>query len=504
MTVKPWLTGEIFDGHFEVGHLIARGGMAEVYHGIDLWSNNPVAIKVLSPQLSADPSQQQKFFREERSLRQISHEHVVGVLGSGTEKIRGLDLMFLVLDYVHGSTLQQLLTVRPVLSVQETLDIVLPVVEGLSEVHAHRLIHRDIKPSNILLSSEERSIKLTDFGLTRRQDQSWTGELMGTPAYVAPEIVDPQASVGPGVDIFAMGIVMFRMLCGRLPFSGSGDDQQIIYHNVNTEIPSIARFAPGVDSDLVGVIKWCTRKQTSARPADATELFEVLLDIRRRISPAELAYRADDLATNHRSMWDDVEEIAEKSGANEALRRGSISAFAVADDVIHDELLEAQDYEPVQISGVGPEPEHLEDFESDVEDFESETDRTMLDSDLTATKEPLATDTSANASAPAQPIFEPISASYRGSHGSQRAENRNEASTPTDDERDVASYDPRQPARTWVSAPTPVALILTFLLLLVGIVAAGFAGWELAQAVLRSGWFAAYLNFVERIRGLFS
>lgn len=498
MTVKPWLTGEIFDGHFEVGHLIARGGMAEVYHGIDLWSNNPVAIKVLSPQLAADPSQQQKFFREERSLRQISHEHVVSVLGSGTEKICGLDLMFLVLDYVHGCTLQQLLTVRPVLSVQETLDIVLPVVEGLSEVHAHRLIHRDIKPSNILLSSEERSIKLTDFGLTRRQDQSWTGELMGTPAYVAPEIVDPQASVGPGVDIFAMGIVMFRMLCGRLPFSGSGDDQRIIYHNVNTEIPSIARFAPGVDSDLVGVIKWCTRKQTSARPADATELFEVLLDIRRKLSPAELAYRADDLVANHRPMWDDVEEIAEKSGANEVLRRGSISAFAVADDVMDDELLEAQDYEPVQISGVGPEPKHLKDFESEFEYFESETDRTMLDGDLTATAKSLAS------SAPAQPVFEPISASYRGSHGSQRAENMDEPSSSTNDERDIASYDPRQPAHAWVSAPTPVALVLTFLLLLVGVVTAGFVGWELAQAVLRSGWFATYLDFVERIRGFFS
>lgn len=113
----PWLTGTVFAGRYEVGQLIARGGMAEVYHAVDLWSNNPVAVKVLLPHLSSDTAQRQKFFREGNALGKIHHEHVVGVVQDGTQQVHGQDIMFLVLEYVHGCTLAQLLTLRPVLSV---------------------------------------------------------------------------------------------------------------------------------------------------------------------------------------------------------------------------------------------------------------------------------------------------------------------------------------------------------------------------------------------------
>ena len=116
-SAAPWLTGVIFKGHFEVGHLIARGGMAEVYHAVDLWSDNPVALKVLLPHLSTDPAQQQKFFREGSALKKIQHENVVGVIDEGTEVVHGQQVMFLVLEYVHGCTLAQLTQLRPVLSV---------------------------------------------------------------------------------------------------------------------------------------------------------------------------------------------------------------------------------------------------------------------------------------------------------------------------------------------------------------------------------------------------
>lgn len=490
---QPWLTGEIFDGHYEVGHLIARGGMAEVYHGVDLWSNNPVAIKVLSPQLSADPSQQQKFFREERSLRQISHEHVVGVLGSGTQTVHGLKLMFIVLDYVHGCTLQQLLTTRPVLSVGETLDIIVPVAEGLSEVHAHRFIHRDIKPSNILLSSLERSIKLTDFGLTRRTDQSWTGELMGTPAYVAPEIVDPKASVGPGVDIFALGIVMFRMLAGRLPFTGLSDDQQIIYHNINTEIPSLAQFAPGIDSDIVGVVKWCTRKQASARPADGSELFEVLQSIRERLTQDELAYRAQSSAPQETQMWDDVEYIAERTGATNVLQRTSISGFKTLENDHDDsswnetdsDFLETEYYEPQKISGVGPQPaphtSYLEEF------IENETGATFID-ERGSTR------------------YEPISASYRHESSSSAQEHSLPRTSqceqvPPASEDFPTKGDPRKAPELWQPAPALPTVVLIFIGILLAFVVAGFVGWQIAQSTVQSGWFASWVSFVDSFSG---
>lgn len=459
----PWLTGEIFAGHFEVGRLIARGGMAEVYHGVDLWSNNPVAIKVLFPHLATDPSQQQKFFREERSLRQISHDHVVGVIDSGTQQIRGYEMMFIVLDYVHGCTLQQLLAVRPVLSVGETLEIMIPVVEGLSEVHAHRLIHRDMKPANVLLSSAEQSVKLTDFGLTRRTDQTWTGELMGTPAYVAPEIIDPQASVGPGADIFAVGIMLFRMLTGRLPFPGMGDDQQVIYHNVNTEIPSVAQFAPGVTPDLAGVIKWCTRKQSSARPADATELFEVLQDISAQLTDTELAYRADVSSPPTETLWESVETVADRTGATKILQQTPISGFACPEEILEDSELEAshldaaEQYLPTPIAGVGPEP---------------------------APKK--------------NPNFEPISAEYRpkpaGSVASGQDYGQDDAAAAGAHLQEAEAADPRRPAVRWREAPSPVALILTAIILLLGFVGAGFVGWQLANSLLGSAWFEAWTS----------
>lgn len=498
----PWLTGEIFDGHYTVNQLIARGGMAEVYHGVDLWSNNPVAIKVLSPQFSGDPSQQQKFFREERSLRQINHEHVVGVIGSGTQKIHAMDVMYIVLDYVHGCTLQQLLTRRTVLSVEETLEIILPAVEGLSEVHAHRLIHRDIKPSNILISATEHSIKLTDFGLTRRLDQHWTGELMGTPAYVAPEIVDPQAQVGPAVDIFAVGVVMFRMLTGRLPFTGMGDDQQIIYHNVNTEFPSVAQFAPGIDSDLQGVIRWCTRKQASSRPVDGTELFEVLKNIRAQLSTEELQYRAPLDNPPHTTLWEDVTLIAESTGATRVLERTPMSGFADSEALLDeeelDELYRVQEYEPHIISGVGPDlPDEIGRTEDPTKSYDA---RIFSDFPSSHHQEDMNTATSAAQ----QPAFEPISAEYRGSRISEdfiesQPEPSQNQSWQKHASKPAKPRSPRVATEQWQSPPTLIAIVITFLLLLFAIVAAGFIGWELAHLVLVSQWFASYQGLLDSL-----
>ena len=125
------------------------------------------------------------------------------MLSSGTEYLQGQRIMYIALEYVYGCTLSQLLRSRQALSMGEGLEILLPVVEGLSEVHAHRYVHLDMKPGNILLDTQRR-IKLADFGLTRRNDQYDSGVLMGTPAYVAPEILDPQGRVGAPADIFAL------------------------------------------------------------------------------------------------------------------------------------------------------------------------------------------------------------------------------------------------------------------------------------------------------------
>ena len=331
---SQWLSGAIIEGHYQVGSLIGRGGMSEVYYALDLWSNNPVALKVLSPTLAKDAANRQKFHREERSMRQVGGGgHTVGVISSGTEYFSGEMVMYIVLEYVHGCTLSQLLRVRNALSLGEALDILIPVVEALSEVHANRYLHGDIKPGNILLDANGQ-VKLTDFGLSRRDDQVDAGAPMGTPAYVAPEVLDPKVKVGAQADIFALGVMMYRMLSGRLPFVGLENDQQVLYHNANIEMPALTDVAPGADRDIAGLISWCTRKQPHARPEDATELFTALLEISESLGESERAWRAPSCPEPKLPLWEAVADIAERSGAAQMVRNTPISAFSDARDLL--------------------------------------------------------------------------------------------------------------------------------------------------------------------------
>ncbi|ORC18924.1 MULTISPECIES: serine/threonine-protein kinase [Rothia] len=470
-SAAPWLTGVIFKGHFEVGHLIARGGMAEVYYAVDLWSNNPVAVKVLLPHLAGDPAQQQKFFREGRALKKINHEHVVGVVDEGTQLVHGQQVMFLVLEYVHGCTLAQLLTLRPVLSVGEVLHIILPAVEGLSEVHAHQLIHRDIKPANILLEAGSGSIKLSDFGLTRRADQSATGQLMGTPPFIAPEILDAQATVGPEADIFAVGVMMYRMLTGRMPFEGGENDQQVLYHNVNTDIPSVALLAPRISSDVAGVVNWATRRNPGDRPADAAELYRALRDVESGMTPQEQAYRLPSADPAQTSLWEDIDEIAERSGRRHTADHESIVAVGGASDLLFDEdagaSLSAHEqavrsaaaapveaYSPTELTGLGP----LTASQAEVE----------FDARYT------------------------ISAGYSPDRAARQWADSGQADTHRDAPSSQRNPDPahwteaqrRTPAEPWRPAPSTTVLALTALGVLLAFVGAGMVGWWLASFLL--------------------
>ena len=356
---SEWLSGAIIEGHYQVGSLIGRGGMSEVYYALDLWSNNPVALKILSPSLAQDAANRQKFHREERSMRQVGGGHTVGVISSGTEYVAGQMVMYIVLEYVHGCTLSQLLRTRRALSLGEALEVLLPVVDALSEVHANRYLHGDIKPGNILLDANGQ-VKLTDFGLSRRDDQVDSGAPMGTPAYVAPEVLDPQVKVGAQADIFALGVMMYRMLAGRLPFVGLENDQQVLYHNANIEMPPLGDIAPGIDRDVAGIIAWCTRKQPQARPEDATELFASLKEVAEALGESELSWRAPSVPEPTSTLWEAVAEIAERSGAGQMVRNTPISAFSDAGD-----LLAYDVYSPDSLLTGSREEVHLADVDAE-------------------------------------------------------------------------------------------------------------------------------------------
>ena len=534
---SQWLSGAIIEGHYQVGSLIGRGGMSEVYYALDLWSNNPVALKVLSPALAEDAANRQKFHREERSMRQVGGGgHTVGVISSGTEYFSGQIVMYIVLEYVHGCTLSQLLRVRNALSLGEALDILIPVVEALSEVHANRYLHGDIKPGNILLDANGQ-VKLTDFGLSRRDDQVDAGAPMGTPAYVAPEVLDPKVKVGAQADIFALGVMMYRMLSGRLPFVGLENDQQVLYHNANIEMPALTDVAPGADRDIAGLIAWCTRKQPHARPEDATELFTALLEISESLGEHERAWRAPSCPEPELPLWEAIADIAERSGAAQMVRNTPISAFSDARD-----LLVYDVYSPdslVYDASATGQGVHLADVDAEDsvlnrqgipplvssapydEDSEGESEKgkksakrglgSFLDRRAGAKGPqtqsvgigPQTEQEFISANGEYAPIQAERSLSPAGSHRSKAkgAASASEAEEPTgtsDDSAQSSKKDPRLPAKQFRTPPSGMAVGGWALALILMGMGASFTGWWLASSLVQSEWwrnFEAFLTF---------
>lgn len=538
---SEWLSGAIIEGHYQVGSLIGRGGMSEVYYALDLWSNNPVALKILSPSLAQDAANRQKFHREERSMRQVGGGHTVGVISSGTEYVAGQMVMYIVLEYVHGCTLSQLLRTRRALSLGEALEVLLPVVDALSEVHANRYLHGDIKPGNILLDANGQ-VKLTDFGLSRRDDQVDSGAPMGTPAYVAPEVLDPQVKVGAQADIFALGVMMYRMLAGRLPFVGLENDQQVLYHNANIEMPPLGDIAPGIDRDVAGIIAWCTRKQPQARPEDATELFASLKEVAESLGESELSWRAPSVPEPTSSLWEAVAEIAERSGAGQMVRNTPISAFSDAGDLLaydvyspdslltgsreevhladvdaEDSVLNPEGIPPLKssapeasVAADGGEPNEADDSRgseglqssgasSDASDAPSVGIGPQTEQEFISTfgeYAPIYAERALNA----YPDYSDAAQSPDGARTSDTSRRDSGGSTDSTDasgftSRDALHRDRRLPVRELTPPPSGTAMGVWALTVILLGMSASFSGWWLATSILQSEWWKDFASF---------
>ena len=538
---SEWLSGAIIEGHYQVGSLIGRGGMSEVYYALDLWSNNPVALKILSPSLAQDAANRQKFHREERSMRQVGGGHTVGVISSGTEYVAGQMVMYIVLEYVHGCTLSQLLRTRRALSLGEALDVLLPVVDALSEVHANRYLHGDIKPGNILLDANGQ-VKLTDFGLSRRDDQVDSGAPMGTPAYVAPEVLDPQVKVGAQADIFALGVMMYRMLAGRLPFVGLENDQQVLYHNANIEMPPLGDIAPGIDRDVAGIIAWCTRKQPQARPEDATELFASLKEVAESLGESELSWRAPSVPEPTSSLWEAVAEIAERSGAGQMVRNTPISAFSDAGDLLaydvyspdslltgsreevhladvdaEDSVLNPEGIPPLKssapeasVAADGGEPNEADDSRgseglqssgasSDASDAPSVGIGPQTEQEFISTFGEYAT-IYAERALNAYPDYSDAAQSPDGAHTPDTSRRDSGGSTGSTDasgstSREAPHRDRRLPVRELTPPPSGTAMGVWALMVILLGMSASFSGWWLATSILQSEWWKNFASF---------
>jgi beta-lactam-binding protein with PASTA domain/tRNA A-37 threonylcarbamoyl transferase component Bud32 len=276
-TTDP-LIGRLVDGRYEVRSRIARGGMATVYLAKDLRLERRVAIKVMHGHLADDSTFRERFIQEARSAARLAHPNVVNVFDQGQDT----DMAYLVMEYLPGITLRELLAERRTLTSEQAFDILEAVLSGLAAAHKAGIVHRDLKPENVLLADDGR-IKIGDFGLARAASANTaTGAaLLGTIAYLSPELVT-RGIADTRSDIYAVGIMLFEMLTGQQPFRGE-QPMQIAYQHANDSVPVPSSTNPRVLAEFDELVLWATARDPEDRPRDAREMLDQVLAIRESL-----------------------------------------------------------------------------------------------------------------------------------------------------------------------------------------------------------------------------
>jgi serine/threonine protein kinase/beta-lactam-binding protein with PASTA domain len=268
------MIGRLIDGRYQVRSRIARGGMATVYLATDLRLERRVAIKIMHGHLSDDSKFKERFIQEARSAARLAHPNVVNVFDQGQDS----DMAYLVMEYLPGITLRDLLSEHKKLTTEQTLDILEAVLAGLSAAHKAGIVHRDLKPENVLLADDGR-IKIGDFGLARAASANTaTGAaLLGTIAYLSPELVT-RGVADTRSDIYAVGIMTYEMLTGEQPFKGE-QPMQIAYQHANDSVPTPSTKNPRVPVELDELVLWSTAREPEERPRDARVMLDEVLQI---------------------------------------------------------------------------------------------------------------------------------------------------------------------------------------------------------------------------------
>jgi beta-lactam-binding protein with PASTA domain/tRNA A-37 threonylcarbamoyl transferase component Bud32 len=275
------MIGRLIDGRYQVRSRIARGGMATVYLATDLRLERRVAIKIMHGHLADDSQFKERFIQEARSAARLAHPNVVNVFDQGQDS----DMAYLVMEFLSGITLRDLLTEHKILTSEQTLDILEAVLSGLAAAHKSGIVHRDLKPENVLLADDGR-IKIGDFGLARAVSANTaTGAaLLGTIAYLSPELVT-RGVADARSDIYAVGIMMYEMLAGEQPFRGE-QPMQIAYQHANDSVPTPSTKNPNVPAELDELVLWATARDPEERPRDARVMLDQVLETQRQLQTA--------------------------------------------------------------------------------------------------------------------------------------------------------------------------------------------------------------------------
>lgn len=288
MTDSDPLLGTTIDGRFELDRLLGSGGMGKVYRGEQLSVKRSVAVKVLRSDLSEIPSLQQRFFREAQVLASLDHPNIVGLVDFGHDK--GIGALYMAMQFIDGRSLTDLVNGGR-LPLGVSLNIARQICSGLAEAHAAGVIHRDLKPDNVMLqTTAEGSIvaKILDFGIALPTGKvetrlTATGGIIGTPHYMSPEQAQDM-SVGPQSDLYSVGVILYEMIAGSVPFTGD-TPLAVLFKTVNQEHPPIGELLDNeqIRGPLAKLIDSLLSKNPAGRPSSAAEVAAQLDELQRGV-----------------------------------------------------------------------------------------------------------------------------------------------------------------------------------------------------------------------------
>jgi serine/threonine-protein kinase len=280
------LTGELIDNRYQLQRVVASGGMATIYHAIDLRLDRQVAVKIMHPHLANDEDFVGRFIREAKAAAALAHPNIVAIQDQGWNE-GGVPAVFIVMEYIEGFTLRDVINEQGALGVTEALRYFAPVISAMSAAHKNGILHRDLKPENILISKDGR-VKVADFGLAKGPQLGATltvesSVILGSVSYLSPEQVQRGLS-DMRSDVYSLGIVLFEMLTGKKPFDGESPIQ-IAYMHVNENVVAPSSLNPSIPPELDEIVLKATANNPDKRFKDAGAFQEPILSLLAKLDP---------------------------------------------------------------------------------------------------------------------------------------------------------------------------------------------------------------------------